>query len=44
MVLWENEYFLTSNLLFHQREVVPSGYFSGLNFLLNSRINIFQTI
>ena len=46
MVLWENEYFLTSNLLFlHQRVVMSSSsYFTFLNFQKNIRINIFITI
>ena len=46
MVFWENENFLTSNLLFllHQREVVPSSYFTFPNFEKNITINIFKTI
>ncbi len=43
MVLWENDNFLTSSLL-HQREVVPSSYFTFLNFKKNIIINIFITI
>ena len=47
MVLCENEYFLTSNLLCFftsARVVVPSSYFTFLNFENNIIINIFITI
>ena len=44
MVLWENEYFLTSTLFLHQRVVMSSSYFTFLNFKKKIRINIFITI
>ena len=45
MVLWENENFsnIQSTLFLHQREVVPSSYFTVLNFENNVRINVFNT-
>ena len=46
MVLWEKWKLsnIQSTLFLHQREVVPSSYFTLLNFEKNIRINIFITI
>ena len=46
MVLYENKNLsnIQSNLFLHQREVVPSSYFTFLNFEKKIRINIFITI